>query len=457
MVIFDAAAPGTAAADWSASSVVQSIPPLTLEGVTGLTVVAAHPDDETLGAGGLMAEAALLGISLTVIVITDGGASHPASAMPASELGSIRSRELREAIAEVAPSARIRELGLQDGRTDEDQDAISAALAAAIPPGTIIVCPWRGDGHRDHRIVGEICAALAAERGAMLLEYPIWMWHWDTPDDTNAPWSSARALAISPVAAAAKGRAIDRHSTQVRGLGAGSGESPVLLPEFLAHFTGARELFFVTESSGGNDGNGNGNKSERYFDELYERNPDPWRLSTRWYESRKRAISIASLPRQRYGSALELGCSVGELTALVAERADRLLAIDISAVAVQAATSRTEDRDNVRVEHCDAIDDFPAGTFDLILLSEVGYYWDAVTLQHMLDQVVSGLAADGNLLACHWRHPVADYPLRGDEVHDAIRARAELHRLVMHEEEDFNLEVFGRTADSVARVEGLIE
>ncbi|HEX4445011.1 MAG TPA: bifunctional PIG-L family deacetylase/class I SAM-dependent methyltransferase [Galbitalea sp.] len=455
MVIFDATAPGTAEADWSASSMVQSIPPLTLDNVTDLTVIAAHPDDETLGAGGLMAEAALHGISLTVIVITDGGASHPASAVPAAELGSIRSRELREAIAELTPSARILELGLPDGRTDEDQDDIRAALADAIPPGGIIVCPWRGDGHRDHRIVGEICAALAAERGAMLLEYPIWMWHWGNPDDTHAPWSSARVLVISRMAAAAKGRAIDRYSSQVRGLGAGTGESPVLLPQFLDHFTGARELFFVTEPSGGADGNGS--KSERYFDELYERNPDPWRLSTRRYESRKRAISIASLPRQRYRAALELGCSVGELTVLVAERADRLLAIDISAAAVRAATSRTEDQDNVRVEHRDAIGDFPAGTFDLILLSEVAYYWDAVTLQYVLDEVVSRLADDGDLLACHWRHPVADYPLRGDEVHDAIRARADLHRLVLHEEEDFVLEVFGRTAGSVARMEGLIE
>jgi hypothetical protein len=60
-------------------------------------------------------------------------------------------------------------------------------------------------------------------------------------------------------------------------------------------------------------------------------------------------------------------------------------------------------------------------------------------------------------MACHWRHPVADYPLSGDEVHSAIRGRPELMRTVSHDEADFLLEVFSvGVAPTVAQREGLV-
>jgi len=98
----------------------------------------------------------------------------------------------------------------------------------------------------------------------------------------------------------------------------------------------------------------------------------------------------------------------------------------------------------------------PAG-FDLVVLSEVGYYWDADDLETALDRVLASLAPDGVLLACHWRHEVTEYPLAGDDVHEHVRRRTELTRVVQHVEEDFVLEVFARPpALSVARQGGLI-
>jgi LmbE family N-acetylglucosaminyl deacetylase/protein-L-isoaspartate O-methyltransferase len=450
LVRFDAAATGTSVDSWSQSEHLRSLSPFDFEGISTLAVIAAHPDDETLGAGGLIAVATRRGIAVHVVVVTDGSASNPDSVVSVEEISSIRSRELRDAVGELAPTASILELAYPDGHTDAHRDDIRVRLADSIPAGAVIVCPWRGDGHRDHRIVGEVCAELAAEHGVMLLEYPIWMWHWGDPDEGDAPWQSAHAVSLSSDDMARKRRAIDGYSSQVRGLGNEAADAPVLSPDFIDHFTGDREVFFVTARGG------NTSKGERYFDDLYERNPDPWRLSTRWYETRKRAISVASLPRERYRSSLEIGCSVGELSALVAGRSEHLLAIDISEAAVQTAASRTAGLGNVTVEHRDATVDFPRGAFDLIVLSEVGYYWDASTLRDMIAKLIDHLSDDGELLACHWRHPVDDYPLRGDEVHAALRARTELHRVLIHEEEDFVLEVFGSRPDSVARREGLV-
>ena len=199
-----------------------------------------------------------------------------------------------------------------------------------------------------------------------------------------------------------------------------------------------------------------GSKAQSYFDSLYSKNQDPWRLATRWYEERKRAITVASLPRPRYESGLEVGCSTGELTASLAPRCDSLLAIDISDTAVASASQRTKDLGNVRVDRTDATGDFPTGRFDLVVLSEVAYYWDRATLHGFLGELITHLTKDATVVTCHWRHPVVDYPLLGDEVHDIIRSSLALSRVAFHDEEDFLLEIFATDSRSVATREGLV-
>ena len=66
-----------------------------------------------------------------------------------------------------------------------------------------------------------------------------------------------------------------------------------------------------------------------YFDDLYRHHPDPWGFRTRWYETRKRQMTMAALPDQHYASVFEPGCSIGLLTRLLAARSDRVLAMDI--------------------------------------------------------------------------------------------------------------------------------
>jgi SAM-dependent methyltransferase len=195
-----------------------------------------------------------------------------------------------------------------------------------------------------------------------------------------------------------------------------------------------------------------------YFDALYAAHPDPWRLAERWYERRKYALTLAALPRPRYASGFEPGCSVGVLTEQLAGRCDRLLAVDTAAAAVAATRARLAGRDHVRVERRELPAQCPPGPFDLVVLSEVGYYFDAADLDRLLAAVTAALAPGGDLVAVHWRHPVADYPLPGDAVHESLADRAGLTRTVRHVEADFRLEVFARTppaARSVARAEGL--
>ncbi len=196
-----------------------------------------------------------------------------------------------------------------------------------------------------------------------------------------------------------------------------------------------------------------------YFDAMYQAASDPWGFQDRWYERRKYAISLALLPAERYRSAFEPGCSIGVFTELLAPRCDALLSCDVAATAVQAAVQRTKHLPQVRVEQRDIAGQWPAGRFDLIVFSEILYYLGDHDLEQLLDRAAAALQPDGTLLAVHWRHPVADYPRSGDDVHRVLGTRPGLARLVRHAEPDFLAEVYLRTDAalvSVAQATGLV-
>jgi SAM-dependent methyltransferase len=197
-----------------------------------------------------------------------------------------------------------------------------------------------------------------------------------------------------------------------------------------------------------------------YFDAMYAAADDPWSMRSRWYEQRKYAVTAAVLPRRRYGDGLEVGCSVGELTAVLAPRCDRLTAWDVSAAAVERARARTAGLPGVRVEQR-AMPADPLPSCDLVVLSEVLYYLAPDDLAAVLAQLPGAVRPGGTLLAVHWRHPVADYPQTGDAVHAALRAALEWPRVAVHEEPDFLLDCWvaapagDRRAASVAAAEHL--
>ncbi|MBJ7451034.1 MAG: class I SAM-dependent methyltransferase [Blastococcus sp.] len=176
-----------------------------------------------------------------------------------------------------------------------------------------------------------------------------------------------------------------------------------------------------------------------YFDDLYASAEDPWSMRSRWYERRKYALTTAVLPRARYADALEVGCSVGELTAALARRSDALVAWDISAAAVELARRRTAGDPGVRVEQR-SLPGSPMPPSDLVVLSEVLYYLDPGDLGQVIARLPEAVRPGGTLVAVHWRHPVADYPQTGDAVHAALRAALDWPRVAVHEEPDFLLD-----------------
>jgi SAM-dependent methyltransferase len=193
-----------------------------------------------------------------------------------------------------------------------------------------------------------------------------------------------------------------------------------------------------------------------YFDRLYARSKDPWEFRGRWYEERKRALTLAALPRRHYASIFEPGCSIGELSAALAVRCDALFASDGCEAAVTSARARLTNYPHARVEKRRLPAQWPERQFELVVISELGYYFDTDDLSRLVTRVVDSLAPGGALLACHWRHVVPDYPLTGDQVHAKFNTIGALHRLLRHEEADFLLELWSRDTRSVAQTEELI-
>lgn len=194
-----------------------------------------------------------------------------------------------------------------------------------------------------------------------------------------------------------------------------------------------------------------------YFDALYDRKDDPWRLEERWYERRKRALTMGVLPRERFARALEVGCSIGMLTSELAARCAQLVATDIAPRPVELARERLAGASHVEFSVMNAPEEWPDGSFDLVVLSEVGYYLDEPTLRQLFARSIGSLTPDGVIVACHWRHPVTEYPLRGDRVHDILGAMQGIRLLAAYVDDDFRLDVIARAgAVSVAENEGLV-
>ncbi|WP_394279512.1 PIG-L family deacetylase [Microbacterium sp.] len=435
-VAFDHRDPGTPEAAWQAVDL--GTEPLVLDR-THLVVVAAHPDDETLGAGGLIATAAAAGHDVTVIVATDGEAASPEQ----RGLALLRRQELTAALYRVAPRAHIRHLGLPDGGLRENTrrlaSMLTAEFAAFDPDDTLVAVTWWGDGHRDHRVLGETVRTVA--RGARVIGYPIWYWHWGDPDSPDpGPWVE---LALTPRAASAKAAALSEHASQYR---TDDGD-PVLHERMLAHFQRDREVFVdagePVPAAPVDIGR---------FEEFFRTHDDPWGFETRWYEERKRSILLSALPRRRFTRTLELGCATGTLTAELAQRSDEIVGVDASETALRRAAERVP---GAVFEQRTLPQEWPDGEWDLIVLSELGYYWSPGDLSLALERITGSLASDGVLVACHWRRRIPDASLDAEAVHRAI-ARRGLQRLARHVEEDFILEVWTPYGvPSVAAAEGL--
>ncbi len=162
-----------------------------------------------------------------------------------------------------------------------------------------------------------------------------------------------------------------------------------------------------------------GSLAPDYFDRLYAKRSDPWEFETSLYESAKYEATLAALPRACYTNALELGCSIGVLTRQLASRCEHLLATDVSEAALSQARNRCSQLPQITFERRDITDGVPEGSFDLILVSEVGYYFSMPDLETLRARIAAALAPSGHLLLVHFTG-LTNYPLTADSVHDAF-------------------------------------
>ena len=159
------------------------------------------------------------------------------------------------------------------------------------------------------------------------------------------------------------------------------------------------------------------------FERAYAENDDPWAFATSAYEQQKYKTTIACLNPRRYRRCFEPACSIGVLTADLADWADRVVACDSSPAAIARARRRLAGTSNVELLVASLPEQWPTGAFDLIVFSELGYYWDEAGLGTVLDKLATSLAPGGDLLAVHWLGTSADHLLHGSDVHRIMRER----------------------------------
>jgi LmbE family N-acetylglucosaminyl deacetylase len=237
---------GTDESRWATWTARQSWPVLDLDALAArpVVVLAAHPDDETLAVGGLLAQLAMRHAHVRLVWATDGEASHPGSRSPlAARLAETRRAETDAAMAELGLSDAPRtRLGLPDSEVALHAETLLDRLRPLVPPDASVLAPWSGDAHPDHDACGRAARALEAATGVVVLEYPVWTWVWAVPDDPRVPWEQASCVPIEGSAARRKARAVACHASQVRPIGPAAEDAAVLSHGVLEHFSRDREV-----------------------------------------------------------------------------------------------------------------------------------------------------------------------------------------------------------------------
>ncbi len=210
-----------------------------------LVIAAPHPDDETLGLGATAAMMCDADVDVHVVSVSDGGAAFPGDdAAQRTALESLRRDEVRCATAILGTPEPTR-LGLPDGELARHEHELVdrlCALLEGLPAGTWCAATWRGDGHPDHEAVGRAAAVATQKTGAVLIEYPVWMWHWATPRDAAVPWHRARRVPLYGEAMATKTRAVQCFSSQLE---PAADSGPVLPAAVVQRLLSVGEVVFV--------------------------------------------------------------------------------------------------------------------------------------------------------------------------------------------------------------------
>ncbi|APU67579.1 bifunctional PIG-L family deacetylase/class I SAM-dependent methyltransferase [Christiangramia flava] len=386
------------------------------EDLGNCVIFSPHPDDESLGCGGLIKSLTNSHSDVYVIFVTNGEKSHTNSRIyPPDILGMLRQQEAMDACKILGvKNSNVYFLNCGDGniKNSYNQFKRNAKLFNKIFSSKnikTVLMPWRRDHHIDHIATNELVRKILPEH-IQTIEYPIWLWNkgidsdWPETDEI-LPYK----LNIEDVFSYKK-RAIFQHRSQTTNLIKDDHNGFRLTSKLLKPFMGNYEYYFFPKLE-------KPNVPEEYFDKIYDQTDDPWNFETSTYEKDKYEQTIKSLPNNYYNNALEIGCSNGVLTKLISTKCKKLLAFDHNQKVLNAAKSRCKELKNINFTIGDLKSYFPDGQYDLIIFSEVGYYFNKETLLKILSKIDRSLVIKGHFVMVHWTPYVASYSLTGREVH----------------------------------------
>lgn len=186
-----------------------------------------------------------------------------------------------------------------------------------------------------------------------------------------------------------------------------------------------------------------------YFKKVYDANNDPWDFETSEYEAGKYAATLAALPRSLYENALEIGCSIGVLTQLLAPGCTHLLATDVSQKALDQAADRCKNLTNVSFQRKSFPEELPDDKFDLIMISEVAYYLSSADWEQAMEKLLTISQDKTNVVLVHWLPIVHDYPQTGDEVHHTFAQymKGKMVNVFSSRAENYRIDVWEKAAE----------
>ena len=162
-------------------------------------------------------------------------------------------------------------------------------------------------------------------------------------------------------------------------------------------------------------------RGPEHFRKLYESSADPWDLAGSRYEAAKYQHTLGMLDGRRFAAGLEVGCSIGILTRLLAARCENLLAVDIVEAPLRLARARCADQTQIRFARMQAPQEWPEQVFDLVVLSEVLYFLSPDDITCCARRVGDGTSAGAAVLLVNWLGQNDD-PSTGDEAADRFIA-----------------------------------